>query len=172
MQAVESAEDTRLHEAVFAALIGLNARTVLLDLSCPGLEAYLRRQAGLPAGSAQNSAGIDALDSDAVRSPDLERDAAGRMPTFLCEWCACDIADSMHVQVKHAQLVVQLHVKRSEYGAAAGVLYALATRKSGAGDKAVTLSDRLEQLRAASLQVCSLYIGSTAHPLSCRSQPA
>ena len=61
-------------------------------------------------------------------------------------------AAGLPVQVKHAALLAQLHVKRGEYGAAAGVLYALATRKSGAGDSAVTLPERLDHLRAASLQ--------------------
>ena len=56
------------------------------------------------------------------------------------------------LQVKHAQLLAQLHVSKGSYGEAATVLYALAMRKSGAGDSAVSLQQRLEHLRAATLQ--------------------
>ena len=56
------------------------------------------------------------------------------------------------LQVQHAQLLAQLYVKRGDYGAAASVLYALATRRSGAGDTEVSLLQRLDHLRAATLQ--------------------
>ena len=63
---------------------------------------------------------------------------------------------SPYVQVRHAQLLAQLHVSKGSYGEAATVLYALAMRKSGPGDLGVTLQQRLEHLRAAALQVLAL----------------
>ena len=67
MQAVEAAEDTSLHDAVFTALAGLDARAELLQLSCSGLEAFLRRSAGLPTGSTESPSGVPPMDAQAVR---------------------------------------------------------------------------------------------------------
>ena len=48
LQAVETCQDSCLHEAMFTALVDLGARSDLLGLKCPGLGRFLRRAADLP----------------------------------------------------------------------------------------------------------------------------
>ena len=70
--------------------------------------------------------------------------------------------------MKHAQLLAQLHVSKGSYTEAATVLYALAMRKSGPGDSAASLQQRLEHLRAAALQVGELLVlGHRTSPQFC-----
>ena len=66
VQAVQGADDACLHEAVFAALVSLGASAELLQLSCPGLEAFLRRTAGLPSSPADSAAGVEPMDAGKV----------------------------------------------------------------------------------------------------------
>ena len=68
---MQAAEDAYLHEAIFAALVDLGAHSELLQLKCTGLEGFLRRRAGLPASSSENPAGVEAMDAQAVSSPEL-----------------------------------------------------------------------------------------------------
>lgn len=55
--------------------------------------------------------------------------------------------------MRHLQLLARLHVKRSQYRQAAGVLQTLGLRRSGPGDLSVSLSERLDALSQAVLQV-------------------
>ena len=63
------------------------------------------------------------------------------------------------MQVQHLRILARLQVKRNRYREAACVLEILGLRKSGPGDLAVPLTDRLDALSQAVLQVCLLLKG-------------
>ena len=61
-------------------------------------------------------------------------------------------------QVASLDTLAKLYIERYQYGEAAAVYEALATRKQGLGDQSVDLASRLDLYQSAVLQVNTLRV--------------
>lgn len=130
MQAILRSGDQYLVTVLYSTLVDVGADEDLLAHPSAALELYLRQEGGL-AGNAGGGGGPGALVGGQV-GPLSRR------------------------QVAHLELLARLHIKKGKYAAAAGVYRALAERRSGAGDAAVSLEQRLDALHNALLQARSV----------------
>eukprot|EP00879_Flechtneria_rotunda_P014909 GHRR01015578.1.p2 GENE.GHRR01015578.1~~GHRR01015578.1.p2 ORF type:complete len:614 (+),score=290.82 GHRR01015578.1:3672-5513(+) len=131
MQAILKSGDQYLITVLYSALVDVGGDEDLLANPSPALELYLRQEGGLAGTHTPGAGGPAALVSGQV-GPLSRR------------------------QVKHLELLARLHIKKAKYAAAAGIYRALAERRSGPGDAAVSLGQRLDALHNALLQARSV----------------
>ena len=83
---------------------------------------------------------------------DMRRQVGGIEGHTKVDSCP-DVIICLLVQVAHLELLAKLYIKRFNYEHAAGVYEALAERRSGVSDQAISLADRQEAYQNAVLQV-------------------
>ncbi|KAF8069564.1 NUP155 [Scenedesmus sp. PABB004] len=135
MQAVLRCGDQYLTTVIYGTLVDCGLDDDLLAHPSPALELYLRAEGGLGGGAGGGGLGGGGPGAG------LGGGAVGPLSSR---------------QVKHLELLARLHIQKGKYAAAAGVYRALAERRSGPGDAAVSLEQRLDALHSALLQARSV----------------
>jgi len=136
LKAAIRSSDLYFHHVLYGALIDLGAANELLALEAAHLEGYLAQEGGLSA----------ALPLLAAAS------AAGGVATVP----APVIGPLTRRQVQLAELLAKYHIIKKRFREASTVYSALAARRSGPGDQAVTLEQRVSAYQSALLQAKSV----------------